>query len=367
MISYLKYISLDNELILAIAFLLSLLITYFSIPSIRYITVKNGLVPVPTDRCSHTKSTPVFGGVGIFIGVILTITLYSSIFESKNFSSLIAAIIILFFMGVKDDIHMLSAKKKFVGQIIASLIVILISDIRIASFHGVFGIHLLNYYLSIFVTLFVFLLIINAYNIVDGIDGLAGSIGILFSLGIGIAFYTLGQPEYALISFSLTGALVSFLYYNFSTKKKIFMGDTGSMIVGFLIAYLTIIAFSFAKSTLDSSLNLTIILISLFFYPLIDTLRIVLIRLIILKKSPFHADSNHIHHRLISIGLKHWEATLLLSSITIILLASSCLLNNLNINLQIFVTIVMGVFFYSLPFLLFNLVANKKTIHEYQK
>ena len=366
MITHLKNTLLDSEFILVFAFLFSLVITHISIPSIIYISIKKGLVPTPTDRCSHTKSTPVFGGVGIFIGVILTITIYSSIFKSINFSSLIAAIIILFFMGVKDDIHMLSAKKKFVGQIIASLIVILISDIRIASFHGVFGIHQLNYYVSIFVTLFVFLLVINAYNIIDGIDGLAGSIGILFSLSIGIVFYIMGQSEYALISFSLTGALVSFLYYNFSTRKKIFMGDTGSMIVGFLIAYLSIIAFSFVKSTQDKSLNLTIILISLFFYPLLDTLRIVLLRTFILKKSPFQADANHIHHRLISIGLKHWEATLLLSSITIILLFSSCLLNYLNINLQIFITIIIGVFLYSLPFLLFNLVIIKKTIHEYQ-
>lgn len=144
------------------------------------------------------------------------------------------------------------------------------------------------------------------------------------------------------------------------------MGDTGSMIVGFLIAYLSIIAFSFAKSTPDNDLNLPIILIALFFYPLLDTLRIVLLRIFILKKSPFQADSNHLHHRLISIGLKHWESTLLLSLLTILLLVSSCLLNNLNINLHILITVVMGIFFYSLPFILYNLVVNKKTIHEYQ-
>lgn len=366
MITHLKNTLLDSEFMLVFAFLFSLVITHISIPSIIYISFKNGLVPTPTGRCSHTKSTPVFGGVGIFIGVILTITIYSAIFESMNFSSLIAAIILLFFMGVNDDIHMLSAKKKFVGQIIASLIVILISDVRIASFHGILGIHQLNYYVSISVTLFVFLLVINAYNLSDGIDGLAGSIGILFSSFISIYFYLMGQSEYALISFSLMGALISFLYYNFSSRKKIFMGDTGTMIIGFLIAYLSIVAFSFVKSTPDNNLNLTIILISLLFYPLLDTLRIVLFRIFILKKSPFQADANHIHHRLISIGLKHWEATLLLSSITIILLFSSCLLNYLNINLQIFITIIIGVFFYSLPFLLFSLFVIKKTLHEYQ-
>lgn len=366
MISLLKNTLLNNEFMMAFAFVFSLTITYITIPSIIYISFKSGLVPNPTDRCSHSQKTPVFGGIGIFIGLILTITLYSSIFESKNFSSLTAAIIILFFMGVKDDIHVLSPKKKFVGQIIASLIVILISDVRIASFHGVLGIHQLNYYLSIFITLFVFLLIINSYNIIDGIDGLAGSIGLLFSLIIGVSFYILGQPVYAMISFSLMGALISFLYYNFSATKKIFMGDTGSMVVGFTIAYLSVIIFSFAKSTPVNSLNLPIILMCLFFYPLLDTLRIILLRIFILKKSPFQADSNHIHHRLISIGLKHWEATVLLSFVTVILLVSSCLLNYLEINLHIFITLMLGISFYSLPFVLINLVVNKKTIHEYQ-
>jgi UDP-N-acetylmuramyl pentapeptide phosphotransferase/UDP-N-acetylglucosamine-1-phosphate transferase len=151
------------------------------------------------------------------------------------------------------------------------------------------------------------------------------------------------------------------------------MGDTGSIIVGFLIAYLSIIIFSFDRTPSFNALNVPIVLLCLFFYPFIDALRIFLIRVFLLKKNPFIADSNHIHHRLISSGLKHWQATLLLTSITLLLLLiCSCLLKNLEINLQILITILFGIFLYSIPFIVininsFNMLKQYKVTNENQK
>jgi UDP-GlcNAc:undecaprenyl-phosphate GlcNAc-1-phosphate transferase len=364
---------LSNEILMISAFVLSSSITYFAIPPIIYVSFKKGLVQNPTNRCSHKIKTPVFGGIGIFIGLIFTTSLITCFLFGKNFNSYFAALFILFVMGIKDDIHILGAGKKIFGQIIAALIVILFSDIRINNFHGIFGIYQLNYYLSILISLFIFILIINCYNIIDGIDGLAGSIGIIFTLIIGVFFYILGTPIYTIISFSLMGSLASFLYFNFSTTKKIFMGDTGSIIVGFLIAYLSIIIFSFDRTPSFNALNVPIVLLCLFFYPFIDALRIFLIRVFLLKKNPFIADSNHIHHRLISSGLKHWQATLLLTSITLLLLLiCSCLLKNLEINLQILITILFGIFLYSIPFIVininsFNMLKQYKVTNENQK
>lgn len=368
---YFNFIS-SQETFLVLSFVISLVITFFSIPPIIYISFKNGFVQNPTVRCSHVKKTPVFGGIGIFIGIILSTTLLFSFEIDKNLYSFFMSLFILFIMGIKDDIHILSADKKILGQVIASLIVILFSDIRISNLFGIFGIYHLDYYSSVMLSLFLFITIINCINIIDGIDGLAGSIGVLFSLTIGIFFYMLGETTYTVISFSLLGSLLSFLYYNFSSKKKIFMGDTGSMIVGFLIAFLSIVIFSFDRTPPVDALNLPIVLMSLLFYPLLDALRIMFIRIFIYKKNPFVADSNHLHHRLISYRLLHWEATLLIVIITLtILLVSCCILYNLEINLQIIVTSLIGIFLFCIPFFVNYFYENKiakqnKVAHENQ-
>jgi UDP-N-acetylmuramyl pentapeptide phosphotransferase/UDP-N-acetylglucosamine-1-phosphate transferase len=359
---FLKYINflLSKEILLISSLIISSTITFFSIPPIIYVSFKKKLVQKPTDRCSHTKKTPVFGGIGIFIGLIITTSLISCFLIGKNLNPFFISMFILFIMGIKDDIHILSADKKILGQIIASLIVILFSDIRINNFFGAFGIHQLDYYSSVLISLFTYVIIINCFNIIDGIDGLAGSIGIIFSLIIGIFFYILGEPIYTIISFSLLGSLLSFLYYNLSSKKKIFMGDTGSMVVGFLIAYLSIVIFSFDRTPPVDALNLPIVLLSLLLFPLLDALRIIIVRIFLLKKNPFKADSNHIHHKLIKLGLKHWEATFIITSITLtILLVSCCTLNNLEINLQIIVTAIIGIFLFSVPFIVNYLYENK--------
>jgi len=355
---------LIDEISLITAFVLSLTISYIIFPKIIYISFKKNLVSDLNERSSHVNKTPTLGGISIFIAIMLTLSFYCSYFESKNYSSLSASLIILFFMGVKDDVLVLTARKKFFGQIIAALIVIIISDVRIKNLHGLFGIEDLNYIVSVLLSLFTYIFMINAYNLIDGIDGLAGSIGILFSLVIGICFYYIDEIFYAVISFSLMGALLAFLYYNFSKYQKIFMGDTGSMIVGFLISYLSILFISNPEITIGnvSFSNLPIIVMSLFFYPLIDTIRIFSLRLFILKKSPFLADSNHMHHRLLSLRLTHKEITFLISFLTLLLFFSSLTLNLLNINIQFTCIMAMGVTYFSLPFILYHLFIKKNEI-----
>lgn len=371
---FLKYFDFlfNNEIFMISAIVLSSIITYFAIPPIIYISFKKELIQNPTERCSHINKTPVFGGIAIFFGLIFTTSIISCLVFGKNLNAFFASLFILFVMGIKDDIHVLTADKKILGQIIAALIVILFSDIRINNFYGVFGIYQLNYYTSVLLSLFTFVLVINCYNIIDGIDGLAGSIGILFSFVIGTFFYVLGESVYTIISFALMGSLGSFLYFNLSISKKIFMGDTGSMIIGFLIAYLSIVIFSFDRTPPVDSLNVPIVLLCLFFYPLIDATRVFFLRAFILKNNPFKADANHIHHRLISAGLKHWQATLLIASLTItLLLFSSCILNNLRINLQIVITLFTGIFLFAIPFFVihfnsYKIIKQNKVANEIQ-
>ena len=338
-----------------LTFLLSLISSYVIFPVIIFLSYQKNLMVNPNERSSHSSKTPTLGGVGIFIGVTLALSLYGSLFQNKMFPALLGSLILLFFLGIKDDILVLSARTKFSGQFIASLFIIFVADLRINSFYGIFGIYSLGYSSSIFSTLFVFVLIINAYNLIDGIDGLAGVIAVIFSFISGIIFYEVHDIYLVIVSFSLLGALLSFLYYNFSKKRKIFMGDTGSMIVGFLIAYLSVSLISFSNRTFfNGSVTISpIIIISLLFYPLLDTLRIFIIRIFILKKSPFVADKNHIHHRFLSLGYNHWQITLYIGIVTLSLVLLSFLIADKNPTIQLILIILAGLFVFLIPHIIY--------------
>ena len=200
-------------------------------------------------------------------------------------------------------------------------------------------------------------MIINAYNLIDGVDGLAGSIALYASVTFAFVFVKDSDYSLATISVALTGALIPFLRLNFSDKRKIFMGDTGSMIVGFLLAF-------FAVSFISNSQVIEIstfhkaspaLVLAILFYPLMDTFRIFMIRIFILKKSPFLADKNHIHHQFLKIGYSHKKTTLIISiiNVIIILIAFSCL--SFNLNTQIFALLLYGSLLFFIPFLIHKL------------
>lgn len=346
--------NLGTEFWILSIFVFSLLGTYSVFPTIIFLSHKKNLMATPVERSSHVKKTPTLGGVGIFIGVSIPTILYSCLFENHYNQAVIGALILLFFLGIKDDLSALSARTKFLGQTVASLMVILLTDIRLVSFDGILGINGLNYIFSVCFTLFVFLLIINAFNLIDGLDGLAGTVAIYFSLAVGLFFYANDQVYFSIVAFALLGALISFLFFNFSAKKKIFMGDTGSMIVGFLIAYLGIVLMSTPTIVSYSSFfnNKPVLIISLFFYPLLDTLRIFFVRIFILRKSPFAADKNHIHHKLLEKGYRHWQVTVLIAVFTSILLVFYFSFNHHDINTHLHLTILLGGALYFSPFIL---------------
>ncbi|MGB5418846.1 MraY family glycosyltransferase [Algibacter sp.] len=292
------------ELWLLSTFLLALFIAYRSYGPIMYIAIKKHLMDKPDDRSVHTNSTPTLGGVGIYISLVLVICLAGVVLNSKSLLVLAGGLNILFFLGLKDDLLVLSARKKFLGQLIASFLFVTITDIRIRGFSNIFSVEVLPYWVSIGFTVFVFILIINAYNLIDGIDGLAGSIALLASLVFGWLFYRVNYIGSATLTAALAGALLPFLRLNASKKNKIFMGDTGSLIVGFMLAVFAVSYISYVQSNTpigakDSS---PLIALSILFFPLMDTLRIFFVRIFIYKTSPFLADKNHIHHRLLDLG-----------------------------------------------------------------
>ncbi len=284
---------------------LAFLITFFSIPVIIEVAKDKKLFDVPGERKVHKVVIPTLGGLGIFAGFILATLIGVPPSETSVLQYFMAAIMIIFFMGIKDDILILTATKKFVGQLIAAGIIIKFGGIEIKDLYGILGIHLLPPTAAFLITLFTIVVITNSFNLIDGVDGLAGCLGLLTSLIFGIYFYYSGQTLYAIMAVSLAGSLIGFLIYNFS-PARIFMGDTGSLLIG-LVNSILVIKFIQVASDPTSlyplaaapALGFAILIV-----PLFDTLRVVSVR-IINRRSPFCPDRNHIHHFLLDMGLRH--------------------------------------------------------------
>ena len=284
---------------------LAFLITFFSIPVIIEVAKDKKLFDEPGERKVHKAVIPTLGGLGIFAGFVIAILMGVPSTSSSVFQYFMAAIMIIFFMGIKDDILILTATKKFIGQLVAAAIIIKFGGIQITNMYGFLGIHAIPHTASFLLTLFTIVVITNSFNLIDGVDGLAGSLGLLTSIIFGIYFYLTGQVLYTIMAISLAGSLVAFLIYNFN-PAKIFMGDTGSLLIGivnsiFVIKFISVASDPSSAFPLQSApaLGFSILLV-----PLFDTLRVVSHR-VINRRSPFSPDRNHIHHFLLDQGLSH--------------------------------------------------------------
>ena len=308
-------------------------ISWFIIPSIVSISRIKGLCDTPNSRTSHTRATPNLGGIAVFAGLIISTVIFAGtnfVFELKY---IICGLFIVFFIGIKDDILVIDPMKKLAGQILAAVLIAVFADIRITDFYGLFGIHQLPYILSIVFTVFVFIVIINGFNLIDGIDGLASGIGILTSSVFGIWFWMTGNIAYGVFSFSFAGALSAFFYFNvFGKEKKIFLGDTGSLVTGLVLGVLTC-RFLQLELIADGATviqSAPAVAFGILIVPLFDTLRVFTLR-ISQGKSPFIADHQHTHHRLLQLGCTHLQATLILISANLFFIVLSFLLQGIGI------------------------------------
>ncbi len=302
--------------------LTSFFITFFAIPSIIKIAEIKHLFDVPDERKSHTTSVPTLGGLAIFAGMIFSITFWSAQKDIVELQYIISAIIILFFIGMKDDLFNLVAYKKLAGQLIAAFILVHWGQIQITSFFGLFGVQTLSPLFCYLFSIFTLVVITNSFNLIDGIDCLAGSVGVLASTVFGIWFYRSGQTQYVILSVSLLGSLLAFLYYN-RTPAKIFMGDTGSLLVGIVLSVLSIKFIEMNRVMPLEAFNkikgVPAVTISILVIPLFDTLRSFSIRLYE-GRSPFSADRNHLHHLLLDIGFSHMKSTAVLIFFNLIMI-----------------------------------------------
>ena len=335
---------------LGLGMLCSFLLTFYTIPTVVKISRRKNLMDEPGARSSHLRKIPNLGGISMFYSLAVCASVFAfELFELYKF--LFASLVILLYIGVMDDIVVMRAYKKLFAQIVVTSLMVIGSDVRIRSFFGLFGIYELNYFFSVAMSIFTFIVLINAFNLIDGIDGLAGGYSILCSAMFGISYYRLGEYNYPLVVLSgvIIGSVIGFLYFNLSNYRnnKIFMGDTGSMILGFLLAFTAI---CFIDIFIDKKLpeipryylqSAPAIAMAILILPIIDTLNVFMIR-ICNGKSPLVADKNHIHHSLLKLGLTHRRSTAYILMYYLFIVSVACFFRHINVNILLLIIVILG-------------------------
>jgi UDP-GlcNAc:undecaprenyl-phosphate GlcNAc-1-phosphate transferase len=343
--------------VLILVFLTAFSVVLYATPALIKVAVLKRLIDLPSeDRKIHKRAVPTIGGIIIYAATLFSFSLwyniddlddFSQVYESvKEFKILVATSLVLFFVGVKDDIIGTSPVKKLFANILVGLILVLMGDIRITGLHGVFGVNEIPHWGSVFLSLFTYIVVVNAMNLIDGVDGLAAGVGFIASSVFGVWFVFANDYTLASLSFSLSGALLGFLIFNFS-PAKIFMGDSGSLIIGMFICVLSIKLIEFPLSRLDTfwvRISNPVLVIAALTYPLTDTLRIFIIRAV-KGQSPFAADRNHLHHRLLDCGYSHVKTVIIIYLYSMLTVAASLLSYYLNPSLALFAVLACSVLF----------------------
>jgi len=338
-------------------FIIALLGSIVTIKAIIIVAKQKHLYDEPIEeRKIHISRISNLGGVGMYCTFIFSLTLILPNNQLSYLNSFIASSMILFAIGLKDDLIGVSPNKKFVAQIFAALILSYIGDVRFTNLYGLFSVTEISYPLSILLTILFSIFIYNAINLSDGIDGLAGLLGIVATVTYGVFFWLLDSKGDLFLVVGFLAILIGFLYYNLS-PAKIFMGDTGSLFTGFMLSLFTV---RFLEINSNSKTPLfessPSIALSVLIIPVFDTLRVFFLR-IIRGQSPFAADKNHLHHRLLNLGFSHIQSSLIISGTTLIFIFTAVFFQPIG-NIQLFIFLILLAIL--LNFFLWNLSRKKQ-------
>ena len=334
-----------------LTFVTGVTISLYAVPVVIRIGGALRMFDQPNERSSAKMAVPTLGGIAIFLSFIVSATIGMDGYILPGLTSVFTAILLMFFVGMKDDILNISAYKKITAQLVTAAILIFYANIRFTHLHGFLGIEQLSGFQGVLLTSFVMIVFINAYNLIDGIDGLAAGLSIFAAAIFGGWFFISGHFGYAVLSFALAGALLGFFFYNvYGHKNKIFMGDTGSLVLGTI---LSVIVIKFNELNIDQSASFSIasapaVSFAILIYPLFDTIRVILIR-ILNKRSPFNPDKNHLHHRLLALGFSHKKATYTIIAANIIFIIPVFYLQDIGIIKLMIYNIAVCFLLFTLP------------------
>jgi UDP-GlcNAc:undecaprenyl-phosphate/decaprenyl-phosphate GlcNAc-1-phosphate transferase len=335
--------------LVAYAFIIafSTAITLLAIPSILHVARERHLYDdLGSFRKQHDHGIPRLGGVAIFVSFTITSLLFGFADKSLPTNYILGACIIIFAMGMKDDLTGVNSSTKFLLQFVVGAILVVLGNIRITSLYGIFGVNELPYIVSVILSILIITLVVNAFNLIDGIDGLASATAIVANCTFGGLFIYMHQYQLALVSLALVGAVAGFLKYNLS-PAKIFMGDTGSLLLGLISAVMAIKFIELNKLPgikIEAIYSAPALALAILIGPIFDTLRVFTIR-IASGKSPFDADRNHMHHRILALGFTHIQTTLILTGFNLASIAIVLLFGNIGNSTLIMLTFLVSMLF----------------------
>lgn len=312
------------------AFVIALIVTYICTPLVRTLAVKIGAIDAPDARKVHQVSIPRLGGLAIYVGYM--VSLLYSVKDISSVKGLLIGSVILVAVGIWDDVKQIGPKTKLLGQIVAALMLPIFDN----AIHFIsIGDHMLYLeYLSIPLTVFWIVGFTNIVNLIDGLDGLAAGISLIACIAICIVTLQMGQVDLACITLALAGAACGFLRYNFN-PAKIFMGDTGSMLLGYTMAAISVMGS--VKTAATVGLVVPVIVLGL---PILDTL-FAIVRRRINGRPVFQPDKGHLHHRLLAMGLTQKQAVLLMYAITAVLGCVSIVAAKANFTIGLLLVVLI--------------------------
>ena len=351
---------LEGEYRIVFAIFLSLLIGWRLRKPIFHMAITRSFVAKPNKRSSHSRDIPNIGGSIVFLAFIVSFMLFIRFDKIPEFQYMLLGAYLTFMVGVYDDLMRISPRQKLVGEIVAVMVLLLGGGFFIDNLYGLFGFHAIPMWVGVPLTFLAMVGLINAINLIDGIDGLSSGIALMDSAVFGFWFFFNEYIEYALWCAILCASIVPFFIINlFGGKSKMFMGDSGSLMVGFLLGVMSIKLCKFSESSIVfySISAAPAVVFTILAIPILDTLRVFMYR-VMHGQSPFTADKNHFHHKLLIIyhGV-HWKATVTLLTLNIYFIVLSYLGKNWTNEILMCITLISFALFYIIA----NRLANQKS------
>lgn len=341
-----QYIVNRPSAFFALIAVMSFMVIAFIMQEVYQVARVNGFTAGANERGSHKGQVPNLGGLAVYFAVVLSITgflvFFKGLFETALIGRMFLGATILLFVGLYDDLHDIPPRKKFLYQVFVAMVTLVLLGKYGIDFYGLFGVGLLGATASFFFSTFLIVSLINAFNFIDGIDGLCTGLAI-----ITLGFFTLlgfltKDLSLLLVNGALIGALSLAFYKNVYSRRKMFLGDSGSLLIGFVISVEVILVLSGRFASIDFLSNTApVVLMALLSFPLVDSLRVIFLRLA-RGVSPFSADRRHIHHTLLDLGLSHKKATLAILLYTVFIVVLAILLRKLNIHISFIVLFVVS-------------------------
>ncbi|MCL3779301.1 undecaprenyl/decaprenyl-phosphate alpha-N-acetylglucosaminyl 1-phosphate transferase [Prolixibacteraceae bacterium JC049] len=344
---------------LALTFGLAFVIVLRTIPKLVDIALSKNIVDVPNHRKLNKKPIPTLGGIGVFIGIIVSTTTLSYNLNVPDLGFIFTGMILMLYVGIADDLLDMKASKKLIYQILTAGLIVFVGGLRFKGLDGLFGIIDLSVEAGCLLTLVVYIGLTNALNLIDGIDGLASGFGILASLVLSAIFYFAGDQGYSILCMATAGSLLPFFFFNvFGHRNKIFMGDTGSLILGILFAAICVHFNNSMEVKAIVGPHSATLLLAIFSVPVFDTLRVMLIRML-KGRSPFLPDKRHLHHRIIQLGFSHWSATRIILGLNALTIGFAFILSPLKEEWQVVFISLLGVVITAFPAIFLKILKTK--------